>query len=69
MIFGLFGGDKKRVAEMISAARSGDIAKNYKGIFRCKKGDSRTQLKSPSGSGKSNSALIEATINKVWDGL
>ncbi len=27
MIFGLFGGDKKRVAELISAARSGDIAK------------------------------------------
>ena len=27
MIFGLFGGDKKRVAEMIAAARGGDIAK------------------------------------------
>ncbi len=27
MIFGLFGGDKKRVAEMIAAARAGDTEK------------------------------------------
>jgi predicted aspartyl protease len=27
MIFGLFGGNKKRVAEMISAARAGDMVK------------------------------------------
>lgn len=27
MIFGLFGGDKKRVSEVIAAARSGDLAK------------------------------------------
>ena len=27
MFFGLFGGDKKRTADMIAAARSGDPAK------------------------------------------